>query len=72
VWLDAFESTWFTRDIIQELLGRNRGVCVVSSELHGRDHIQLWSLLRPLKNQHRMMLCTDLPEEARHYFGANP
>lgn len=69
VWLDAFESTWFTPDTIRALLDRRLKVCVVSSELHRRDHHDLWALLQPLSDQDNLMLCTDLPEEARQHFG---
>lgn len=70
VWLDAFESTWFTVDTIASLLASELAVCVVSSELHQRDHRNLWQLLQPLKHRSDLMLCTDLPEEARQHFGA--
>ena len=69
VWLDAFEDEWFDTDLIERLLGEDRRVCVVSSELHGRDPAALWDLLRPLTGRRGLMLCTDLPERAREVFG---
>lgn len=69
VWLDGFESTWFNLDTLRSLLDRQLTVCVVSSELHKRDHQALWSLLSPLSGKHNLMLCTDLPEEAQQHFG---
>ena len=68
VWLDSFESTWFNLDTLRGLLARPLTVCVVSSELHKRDHQALWSLLSPLRTAHNLMLCTDLPEEAQQHF----
>lgn len=75
VWLDAFESTWFSGDDIHALLRRGLQVCVVSAELHGRDAPDMWRHLatdRDLVQHPNLMLCTDLPEEAVEFFGVNP
>jgi hypothetical protein len=71
IWLDAFEGEWFDAALIQEMLSHGRQVCVVSSELHGRDPAQLWALLEPLRDAARLMLCTDMPEQARDQLGAS-
>lgn len=65
VWLDGFESTWFTAGTIQSHLTRGKDVCVVSPELHGRDPLAVWSGLRTLtwETAARLSLCTDLPAE---------
>jgi hypothetical protein len=65
VWLDQFAHLWFGREQIEELLGKGKKVCVVSSELHGRDPGQLWELLRPYANETNVMLCTDYPKNAK-------
>ena len=70
IWLDAFESTWFTGREIKEHLNNNKKVAVVSSELHKRDHEELWEMLRKdrLHEDQRLYLCTDLPGMAKEYF----
>ena len=68
VWLDAFDSPWFGADLVRDLLGQGKRVCVVSSELHGRDSAALWQALRPLASQPGLALCTDLPLDARGFF----
>ncbi len=66
VWLDAFDSRWYGLDTIESLLARGLAVCVVSPELHRRDdYADLWRLLRPLRGNPALSLCTDLPEQAR-------
>jgi hypothetical protein len=68
VWLDSFEGNWFDAALIARLFEVGKKVCVVSSELHGRPHQQLWSLLAPLAGAEDLALCTDLPEEAAAFF----
>jgi len=68
VWLDGFESTWFDEDTLDRLLATGKRVCVVSSELHGRDPKELWSMLYLHRNVDNLLLCTDYPERARKFF----
>lgn len=68
IWLDSFDGEWFGCDLIRNLLDQRKQVCVVSSELHGRDQTNLWSKLRPLAQEDRLILCTDLPELAQEFF----
>jgi len=68
VWLDGFESEWFSNTVISELLSRGKQVCVVSPELHGRNPEALWQRLSDLKSDNRLTLCTDTPEDAANYF----
>jgi hypothetical protein len=68
VWLDAFDSQWYGRAVIEQLLGRGKEVCIVSPELHGRDPGALWASLRPLAANPRLMLCTSEPELAQQHF----
>ncbi|HDR8988594.1 TPA: hypothetical protein QDA93_001174 [Burkholderia vietnamiensis] len=69
IWLDAFSHVWYNAATISDLLARGLRVCVVSAELHGRAHGELWSALRDLQDRDRLMICTDLPEECRRFFG---
>lgn len=68
IWLDSFDRTWFDVSLIRQLLQGGKRVCVVSSELHGREQYVLWNALRPLAQEEKVMLCTDFPEEARTFF----
>ncbi|MCA3174215.1 MAG: phosphodiesterase [Burkholderiales bacterium] len=67
VWLDGFESEWYTEQQIEALLSINKRVCVVSPELHKRPHMTLWKRLKSMDHR-RLLLCTDFPEEASAYF----
>lgn len=69
VWLDAFDGLWYGADTVAALAARS-AVCVVSPELHGRDHTAAWALLKSLPSgvAPRVSLCTDLPEAAREFF----
>lgn len=68
VWLDSFQGLWFNEDLIMDLINKGKRVCVVSAELHGRDPMPQWQLLRPLASQDRLILCTDRPDDAHDFF----
>lgn len=71
IWLDSFQSNWYSNELIENhILGNNKRVCVVSSELHGRDHIPLWNQLLEISDlsSENLILCTDMPEEALIFF----
>ena len=73
VWLDQFYSTWFDKEILLNYLNMNIKVCVVSSELNGRNYSLCWSVLKEIitsdeKNKGNLMLCTDIPDKAKEYF----
>jgi glycerophosphoryl diester phosphodiesterase len=71
VWLDAFHSDWWNVDTIDRLLDHGLGVCVVSPDLHRRDHRSAWDMLAlsaEKAGSDRLMLCTDFPQEAREFF----
>lgn len=71
VWLDAFFSEWYDSKIICELIDSGKDVCIVSSDLHKRDPLPQWKMLAqcPYVTSDRIMLCTDLPDEAKGFFG---
>ncbi len=46
VWLDAFESTWYDFFDINTVLDQDKGVAIVSPELHGRPHLEFWQWLK--------------------------
>jgi hypothetical protein len=66
VWLDAFEGQWYSASVIERFLRDGKKVCIVSPELHGREHRSLWSSLKQsgLVAHPDLTLCTDLPEDA--------
>ena len=68
VWLDAFHGDWWDGDVIERHLDRGKRVCIVSPELHGREHRAVWDALSARfspGDDARLMICTDLPEQAR-------
>ncbi|GKR23692.1 hypothetical protein [Aeromonas caviae] len=68
IWLDAFRSPWYSVAQIAGWLKTHR-VCIVSNELHRREHLSHWEMLKPLTPHDNLILCTDLPEDAAAFFG---
>ena len=68
VWLDSFFSEWFELELIISLLKDGKRVCIVSSELHGRDPHELWDKLLPLCDVDGLILCTDYPVKVSELF----
>lgn len=69
VWLDAFESdSWYQVGMVEDLLNRGKRVCIVSPELHGRQHLDLWRSLHAIRENSSLMLCSDFPEDAKRFF----
>ena len=66
VWLDSFYTDWYSEIEIESILSKNKKLCVVSPELHGRQHIDVWKLIKPYIDE--ICVCTDLPEAAEEYF----
>jgi len=69
IWLDSFDAEWYTDEELKQFL-KNNHVCIVSSELHGRECRELWERLRGFKKQENLMLCTDFPEEFKKFIEA--
>jgi hypothetical protein len=71
VWMDAFhDDAWLTPEAISAHLDAGKQVCLVSPELHRRPHHPFWERLRAssVARDDRLMLCSDLPEDARAFF----
>ncbi|MNB58011.1 hypothetical protein D3C87_531100 [compost metagenome] len=70
IWFDAFESDEWRIEELTKLVKQNIRVCIVSPELHRRDHIQFWQNLKnaDLHSNNNILLCTDLPEHAVNFF----
>jgi hypothetical protein len=72
VWLDQFHSDWADAAVIGRHLDAGKAVCLVSPELHRRDHRRQWESLAAagLGGRPGFSLCTDFPEEAVRAFDA--
>lgn len=70
IWLDSFYSNWYDFDVIKTHLQNQKKVAIVSSELHKRNYIELWRMLKENNsiNYEDIILCTDLPEDANIFF----
>lgn len=68
VWIDYFNSDGPTIQKVRDTLRDCKIACVVSPELHNRSYSQMWSQLLPFKDEERLYLCTDKPDDAKKYF----
>jgi len=70
VWMDEFLRDWITPDPIEAHLNAGKRVCIVSPELHRRDHMPRWKSYKSwrLQQYRDVSLCTDYPEKARDFF----
>jgi hypothetical protein len=71
VWLDEFNSNWIDEDILKFHYKNGKKICIVSPELHGRDHNLNWEKLRKILVENPDMhitICTDYPLNAKEFF----
>lgn len=70
IWLDAFKNIWYDADLIKKHLNNGKQVCIVSAELHNRDYLSHWKLIKSWDfiENNNLILCTDYPEEAKIFF----
>lgn len=70
IWLDSFISEWYDEELIKAHINEGKKVCIVSSELHNRNHLSLWKMLKEtgLCFDSNIILCTDKPTEATNFF----
>jgi len=70
IWLDAFEADLWRIDALKQLLADNKTVCLVSPELHQRDYQNFWHAIKQAEfdQTDRLILCTDVPEQATAFF----
>ncbi len=74
VWLDCFNSDWWTAEDVEKHLQHNKFVVLVSPELHKREYQQAWDTWRTIErelNTDKLMLCTDFPQQAQEFFNDN-
>jgi glycerophosphoryl diester phosphodiesterase len=70
LWVDALRGEWLTHDHFLALSALGLPLALVSPELHGREHGNLWQVLAELGGSVPILLCTDRAHEAREFFGA--
>ena len=70
VWIDQFQSNWINASLICGYRNREKKVCIVSPELHGREYKEFWEDLRENidLDDSNIMICTDHPIEAERFF----
>ncbi len=71
VWVDGFiDDDWISLDLILNHRNNGKKVCIVSSELHRRDHAMLWERIKrkDILNDDGVILCTDYPDKAKELF----
>lgn len=70
IWLDAFIDIWFDETLITKHITNGKTVALVSPELHKRDQISFWKMLKDaeLHLKENIILCTDFPEHATKFF----
>lgn len=70
VWIDCFFSDWVDEATVEGHLSQGKRVCLVSPDLHKREHRTFWEQLARMQVTHstQLMICTDYPEEAREFF----
>lgn len=77
VWVDDFESAWASSRRAVDDLVAGKAIAMVSPELHGKPHEAAWAAwfedFKIAQEQwgkfgDRVMICTDLPIEARRQF----
>lgn len=68
IWMDEWKNSWISAKIINGFRKMDKLVAIVSPEIHGRDHRNLWSELKPFKGDQGVWLCTDIPIEAEEFF----
>lgn len=71
VWMDSFyDFMWDKQDFICSHIEKNKRVCIVSPELHGREYTEEWHQIKTLMEEQNISveLCTDRPTEAKEFF----
>jgi hypothetical protein len=66
IWVDTLRSVWIRKESIDQAVATKKQICIVSPELHGRPHEELWQELADwgLATESNIMICTDFPESA--------
>lgn len=68
VWIDELFESWIDEKTIQFHLNNKKRVCIVSPELHKKDHLSSWNKYKTFSDHNELMICTDYPNNAREIF----
>lgn len=70
IWLDSFSSVWYTASTVKKHVDQGKSVCIVSAELHKRNHLAHWNFLadNDIHKLDNVILCTDFPVLAEEFF----
>lgn len=71
VWVDGFKNIdWITEKLLKKHIEAEKEVCIVSPELHGKkDYKDFWHrLIKWDIDFSKILLCTDLPDQAKDFF----
>jgi len=75
VWLDEFTNHWIDEITLAQHLNNGKDICIVSPELHKRTMQIEWNNYKKISKKFnsvgKIMICTDLPEEAERKFNDN-
>lgn len=70
VWYDYFNNPTCEEGLIRDYLNDKKYVCFVSPELHKREYVSAWAMMKSVMDE-RFMLCTDYPDKALDFFMPN-
>lgn len=66
-WVDSFFKIWYNEKILKKI--KYNRLVIVSSELHKRkNYRKQWNMLRSLNLNKKLLICTDYPDKANHFF----
>ncbi|MGQ9806152.1 MAG: hypothetical protein ACUVRP_08760 [Chlorobiales bacterium] len=70
VWMDMFLSDWVEEQHLAIHLEKGKLVCIVSPELHKREHTKFWEKLKRCSclDSEKLLICTDFPKECETFF----
>lgn len=71
IWFDGFNEDVFDAQYVEKCLKAGHQFCIVSPELHCREHLPSWKKYKKsaqLCHHDNLMICTDHPEQAKEFF----
>jgi glycerophosphoryl diester phosphodiesterase len=70
VWVDCFTDSYPTENDLHAIATQFNEIAIVSPELHKRDHLPFWSMIKTVywPQNTKLMLCTDYPDQASSFF----
>lgn len=68
IWMDEWENSWINADVIRRYREKQKKISIISPEIHGRDYTFIWNELKQFVKDDGVMLCTDIPLQAKEFF----